>query len=480
MDKSLPAALRQEFFIEKLLREKENNCIFLLRERGTNCRVVGRSCVGDAEVYRKLQNVRCDNLPKIERVHAEQNQVFVVEEYIPGDTLDFLLEEKPLPETYAKRIFLQLCTAVRALHGAGVVHRDIKPENVILRGDEAVLIDFDASRINKAERTTDTTVMGTAGYAAPEQFGFAQTDARADIYSLGVLLNVMLTRRHPSVVLAGGSMRNIIEKCTETNVDKRFSSVDALMKAVKKKRNWKWLLPVAVLCLVISAGSVGLFLSQRQVTEVPEALPAVVVQQSEKYTEPPVSQEPVEPVRVELPREDPPPEQMQEEKPAAEAVPDEPAEPVLLSAEVWTGESKFEMMEFQYDLDEDGTPEDYVFGPGFYIKDGVNPVYTDEFVVLGNTPRKVVPAVWRIRENGVLEIARDFSRLLNQPHVTVHPGQADMAGTPIVEECTLDVWSGGVHPMFTPDCIGSWVMHAEAELGDLKLSGTGTCFPKGH
>ena len=68
------------------------------------------------------------------------------------------------------------------LHGFGVVHREIKPENIIIRGAQAVLIDFDASRMVDPEKNSDTKILGTTGYAAPEQYGFFQTDVRADIF----------------------------------------------------------------------------------------------------------------------------------------------------------------------------------------------------------------------------------------------------------------------------------------------------------
>ncbi len=97
-----------------------------------------------------------------------------------------------------RKITLQLCNALWMLHKLGAVHRDIKPENVIVRGSEAVLIDFDASRIFKSEMSHDTQILGTTGYAAPEQYGISQTDERADIYSVSVLLNIMLTGKHPS------------------------------------------------------------------------------------------------------------------------------------------------------------------------------------------------------------------------------------------------------------------------------------------
>ena len=75
-----------------------------------------------------------------------------------------------------------------------------------LRGSEAVLIDFDAARIYQDESESDTQILGTTGFAAPEQYGISQSDERADIYSLGVLLNIMLTGEHPSRGLADGRM----------------------------------------------------------------------------------------------------------------------------------------------------------------------------------------------------------------------------------------------------------------------------------
>ena len=99
-------------------------------------------------------------------------------------------------------------------------------------GTEAVLIDFDASRIYKNENREDTQILGTTGFAAPEQYGLSQSDGRADIYALGVLLNIMLTGEHPSRKLASGRMGRIVQRCTMVNPEKRYKNILHLMEVL--------------------------------------------------------------------------------------------------------------------------------------------------------------------------------------------------------------------------------------------------------
>lgn len=156
----------------------------------------------------------------------------VLEEFIQGDTLDSLLRTSRLSPDQTREIMIQLCQALRVLHSIGAVHRDVKPENIILREREAVLIDFDAARLHKPACESDTVILGTTGFAAPEQYGLSQSDARADIYSLGVLMNVMLTGEHPSRKLAGGRLGRVVQRCTQVNPKKRYRSVIHLMEAI--------------------------------------------------------------------------------------------------------------------------------------------------------------------------------------------------------------------------------------------------------
>ena len=228
----LLSSIDAEYETVKIIKSGERGCVSLLQNKLSGTHFIFRHYRGNGEVYRKLLGVSCQNLPQIMETAEQDGMVAVLEEYIQGDSLAYLLKGALFTPAEARKIALQLCRALWVLHSLGAVHRDIKPENVIIRGSEAVLIDFDASRFFKSGTSQDTQVLGTTGYAAPEQYGITQTDERADIYSVGVLLNIMLTGKHPSKELAGGRLGRIVQKCTMVNPKKRYKSVLYLMEAL--------------------------------------------------------------------------------------------------------------------------------------------------------------------------------------------------------------------------------------------------------
>ena len=228
----LLSSIEQDYKTIRTLKSSERGCVSLLQNRQNGTRFIFRHYRGNGEVYRKLLGISCPNLPQIMEAAEQDGMVAVLEEYIQGDSLAYLLEDALFSPAEARKIALQLCNALWVLHKLGAVHRDIKPENVMIRGSQAVLIDFDASRIFKNESDTDTLVLGTMGFAAPEQYGISQTDERADIYAMGVLLNIMLTGKHPSKELAGGRLGMVVQKCTMVNPEKRFKNVLHLMEAL--------------------------------------------------------------------------------------------------------------------------------------------------------------------------------------------------------------------------------------------------------
>lgn len=229
---SLLEAVTTEYDTLHVLKRSPRGTVSVVRHKKSGTRYVFRRYSGSGEVYRRLLPVLCPHLPQIMEAAEQDGQTAVLEEYVQGDTLAELLTGAKLTEKEARQVTMQLCQALHVLHSMGAVHRDVKPENVILRGSDAVLIDFDAARIYRDESESDTQVLGTTGFAAPEQYGIFQSDERADIFSLGVLLNIMLTGKHPSREMAAGKMGRIVRKCTMTAPEQRYQSARALMEVL--------------------------------------------------------------------------------------------------------------------------------------------------------------------------------------------------------------------------------------------------------
>ena len=220
-------AVTTEYDTLRVLKQSPRGTVSVVRHKKSGTRYVFRRYSGSGEVYRRLLPVLCPHLPQIMEAAEQDGQTAVLEEYVQGDTLAELLMGARLTEREARQVTMQLCQALHVLHSMGAVHRDVKPENVILRGS-----DFDAARIYKDESESDTQVLGTTGFAAPEQYGIFQSDERADIFSLGVLLNIMLTGKHPSREMTAGKMGRIVRKCTMTAPEQRYQSARALMEVL--------------------------------------------------------------------------------------------------------------------------------------------------------------------------------------------------------------------------------------------------------
>ena len=153
----------------------------------------------------------------------------VVEEYLSGQTMaDYLEHSGLMTEAQVRDLALVLCDILMQLHANHIIHRDIKPENIFLtNAGEYKLIDFDAARVWKEKQDSDTVCIGTRHYAAPEQYGSQQTDARSDIYSLGVTLRQLLGSGDARPVFL-----EILVKCTEFDAARRFQSIRELKKAL--------------------------------------------------------------------------------------------------------------------------------------------------------------------------------------------------------------------------------------------------------
>ncbi|MBQ8987366.1 MAG: serine/threonine protein kinase, partial [Lachnospiraceae bacterium] len=228
--------------------------------------------VYDLRVYDFLIRTPLYGLPRIYEAKETEDGLSVIEEYIAGKSLSEILAEKGrMSQGEALHIFRQLLRILRGLHEQmpPIIHRDIKPSNILLSSDGFIkLIDLNAAKFASSAGSRDTVLIGTEGYAAPEQYGFSPSSTRTDIYALGVLLNVMLTGRLPSEETVTGPLRPVIIRCTAISSQDRYGSVQELEKAIdmvdtgtapggsavsliqKKQRPWTRFLPPGMRGLV--------------------------------------------------------------------------------------------------------------------------------------------------------------------------------------------------------------------------------------
>ena len=208
--------------------------------------IIIQSLVAEANLMKKLDHPA---LPRIVDIIDSRDTIYVIMDYIEGEPLSRILErEGPQPEEDVLEWAKQLCDVLSYLHTRKppVIYRDLKPGNIMIRPDGNIrLIDLGIAREYKEGAVTDTVQLGTKGYAAPEQFGGqGQTDARTDIYSLGVTLYQALTGQAPTEppyefypirywnpALSGG-LENIIAKCVKSNPAERYQSCAELFYAL--------------------------------------------------------------------------------------------------------------------------------------------------------------------------------------------------------------------------------------------------------
>lgn len=211
-----------------------------------NNEVVVASAMAEANMMKKLDY---PSLPRIVDIIEKENVIYVVMDYIEGETLSSVLsKEGAQPQEVVIEWAKELCRVLDYLHTQNppIIYRDMKPANIMLQPNGNIkLIDFGIAREYKEQNLADTVSLGTKGYAAPEQFGGkGQTDARTDVYCLGVTLYHLLTGQNPceppyeiypirywNPQLSSG-LEAIIQKCTQLNPEDRYQSCAELLYAL--------------------------------------------------------------------------------------------------------------------------------------------------------------------------------------------------------------------------------------------------------
>ncbi len=207
----------------ELMKQSENGMVHLVKEKETGKFFVRKVMKGQHPICLTLQDCPHPCLPKIYEVVITEETTTIIEEYIEGPSLGGV----NLSGKQFTGVVRDLCLVLEFLHGKGIIHRDIKPSNIIYtESGHICLIDFDAAREPKENREQDTRLLGTRGYAPPEQYGFSQTDVRTDIYSLGITLEQILQDRFQRL-----RYKRRLRKCTELDPSKRYQSIRQVKRA---------------------------------------------------------------------------------------------------------------------------------------------------------------------------------------------------------------------------------------------------------
>ena len=225
----LPQNLKEHFKILELIHKTAKTEIWRVEEVDTSKIFVLRIMYRKNLVYKYLATIKHKNLPEIIFVEESESATYVVEEFLNGENLaDYINIHGTFDEEKICQIGIELCSCLEKLHACHIIHRDIKPENLFFTNEGNLkLIDFDIARIEKIGRVADTEVLLTQGYAAPEQYGFQQTDERTDIYALGLTLKVLAGYQNYN-----GFLTPILKKCSSFDPDKRYESAKDLKFAI--------------------------------------------------------------------------------------------------------------------------------------------------------------------------------------------------------------------------------------------------------
>lgn len=223
---------RLSFYRELTVLDEKKNIVLVQDIRNSELCVKKTLDIYSHDVYEQLASVRIEGVHAVKECVADDRKLIVVEEYVQGRSLKQVLDEQGLlNEEQAYDIAVQLADILVRLHQLepAIVHRDIKPSNIIIEKNGHVnLIDFNAARHVNADKNEDTRMLGTVYFAAPEQFGFGQSDERTDIYGLGATINYIMTGDKPGAGIAECRFSDILKKCLMVDAKDRYQSAAEL------------------------------------------------------------------------------------------------------------------------------------------------------------------------------------------------------------------------------------------------------------
>jgi predicted Ser/Thr protein kinase len=283
------------YTLHSCLKHGENGAVYLLN-KGDEKFILkrgGRHARGSlAEEYALLERMRFPFLPRAIEFYQTNNESWLLREYVEGRTLQDVIDSAgAYSQQDAVRTALRLLEHIEALHAQTppIIHRDVKPQNLVLTPNgELKIIDMGSAREYGIGKNWDTVYIGTRATAAPEQFGYSQTDKRTDIYAVGVLLVFLLSGefavKNFKSLPCSEKLRRIIAKCLAFDPAGRYRDAAALRTALSqtgaaprgKRRIWAAAGGLLTVCAAIAAAVLwprgAVSVSAPAVTPAPEVV----------------------------------------------------------------------------------------------------------------------------------------------------------------------------------------------------------------
>lgn len=260
-----------------LLSENDTDDLYVLKKR----KDFEAAATNEDEL---LHGLKHKGLPEYEKTIEQDGVQYTLRRYVEGIPLsEYIASMEASDSKEVVDALISLCDVLAYLHSQPepIIHRDIKPSNIILNPESntVTLIDFGISRKYQENAEKDTVYFGTQKFAPPEQYGFAQTDARTDIYSIGVVMRYWLSgTTDEKVKIHDRGLERIVSKCTELKPSMRYQSADSLKKALEryKHRVRRCVIGVsacvasaAIIATVIFAAATGLIFPPSIVDDTP-------------------------------------------------------------------------------------------------------------------------------------------------------------------------------------------------------------------
>ena len=184
----------------------------------------------DINIYNRLKEIHIDGIPEIYELMETEHGLIIIEEYVDGISLDSILLSNENTEGRICDIAISVCKILKQIHmmNPPIIHRDIKPQNIMLSGDMVYLLDFNIAKEYSGGKSKDTFIMGTRDFAAPEQYGFSESDERTDIYGLGATIKYLMENAN----VVSEKLKRITKKAMEIDADNRYQNVDEMIQAL--------------------------------------------------------------------------------------------------------------------------------------------------------------------------------------------------------------------------------------------------------